>query len=77
MCPATQTQSLRAANEKGLEYRAFNEEITQAQYRIDEIERSLIAEESREKRALLVQERRALSRNIRLLELQRSFVSSL
>ena len=77
VCPATQTRSLRAANEKGLEYRAYNEEITQAQYRIDEIERSLIAEESSEKRALLVQERRALSRNIRLLELQRSFVSSL
>ena len=76
VCPAAQIPTLLAANDKGLEFRAYTNEINEAQYRIAEIERSIVAQESSEKRAYLLQERRALSRSIRLLELRRDSVSS-
>lgn len=74
VCPAAQFASLEAANARGLEYHELSEEMNQAQYRINEIERSIVAEDSSVKRALLLQENRTLSHEIRLLELRRSLI---
>lgn len=76
VCPASQIARLRAANETGLEFHAYTDEINETQYRIDELERKIVAEDSSDKRALLLLERRALARMVRLLELQRARVSS-
>lgn len=77
VCPAAQMPALRAANAKGLEYRAFSNEISELRYRLDEIGTLLVAEQDAARRALLVQESRSLSGRISLLELRRSLVASL
>ncbi len=77
VCDADQMPALQAANRKGLEYHALSDEISEVQYRIDEIGRLLIREEDSGKRAAFVQENRALSNRISLLELRRSLLDSL
>lgn len=77
VCPAAELPALQAANNKGLEYREYTSEISEIQYRVNEIGRMLIAEQDAGKRAALVHENRSLSNRISLLELRRSLVGSL
>jgi hypothetical protein len=77
VCPAAQIPALRAANSLGIEYYEYTEEINEIGYRLNEIDRLLIAESDPSKRLFLVQEAGSLRAQISLLELQRSLVSSL
>lgn len=77
VCPAAQMPALQAANAKGLAYHEFTEEIGELTIKIDELESQVIAEQDAVKRALILQESRALRREISFLELQRADVSSL
>ena len=67
--------ALQAAN-NGLEFHELTDDIEQAQYKIDEIDRRVVAEDSSEARAFLLQESRTLSQWIRLLELKRSLIAA-
>ena len=77
VCPAAKMPALQAANAKGLEYYQYTEELNALQYRIDEVDRQLVAEKDPKLRLLLVRENRALRGELRLLEMQRSLVASL
>ena len=68
--------ALQAANNNGLEFHKLTDDIEQAQYKIDEIDRRVVAEDSSEARAFLLQESRTLSQWIRLLELKRSLIAA-
>ena len=68
--------ALQAANNNGLEFHELTDDIEQAQYKIDEIDRRVVAEDSSEARAFLLQESRTLSQWIRLLELKRSLIAA-
>ena len=68
--------ALQAANSNGLEFHELTDDIEQAQYKIDEIDRRVVAEDSSEARAFLLQESRTLSQWIRLLELKRSLIAA-
>lgn len=76
VCPAPQMSALQAANKNGLEFHELTDDIEQVQYRIDEIDRRVVAEDSSEARAFLLQESRTLSQRIRLLELKRSLIAA-
>ncbi|HCW84473.1 MAG TPA: hypothetical protein DHC76_10760 [Rhodobacteraceae bacterium] len=76
VCPAPQMSALQAANKNGLEFHELTDDIEQVQYRIDEIDRRVVAEDSSEARAFLLQESRTLSQRIRLLELKRSVIAA-
>jgi hypothetical protein len=68
--------ALQAANKNGLEFHELTDDIEQVQYRINEIDRRVVAEDSSEARAFLLQESRTLSQRIRLLELKRSVIAA-
>ncbi len=57
--------ALQAANKNGLEVHELKDDIEQVQYRIDEIDRRVVAEDSSEARAFLLQESRTLSQRPR------------
>ena len=54
VCPASQMSALQAANSNGLEFHELTDDIEQAQYKIDEIDRRVVAEDSSEARAFLL-----------------------
>lgn len=68
--------ALQAANNNGLEFHKLTDDIEQAQYKIDEIDRRVVAEDGSEARAFLLQESRTLSQWIRSLELKRSLIAA-
>jgi len=77
VCPAAQLTALQLANDKGMKFYEFTEEINRNEGRIDEIGRMLIKEDDANKRAALVQESRFLLSRINFLELRRARVGSL
>lgn len=76
VCPAAQLPALRAANASGLEYYEYTSEMNEIQYRLNEIDRQLVAEKNPTLRAALVQEGRSLRDRSSLLQLRRSLVAS-